>query len=99
MAILSDDSLFHGLSGKHGNVIFYQRYGKTIIGLAPAYQHQPTIKQISRQKLFADAVAYAKNILSDPQMKATYSQLAHKLKKVNAYQAAIAEYLMKNKGL
>ena len=90
MAILRNfpDKEFSGNVEKR--VVIRQRLGKTIISVFPDMSNvKYNESQQIEQKRFADAVAYAKEIIQDPDKKALYKSRLPKGKKV--FNAAIAE--------
>ena len=92
MARLSGN-LLHGISGAVGKQLVFKKYGdKTVVtGYPDMSKVKPSEKQVEKRKVFADAVAYAKNISRNPVKKAEY------LKKVKAgesvYHFALKQYL------
>ncbi|MBT1701706.1 hypothetical protein [Chryseosolibacter indicus] len=96
MALVRENDLTEGLSGKFGSkMAFKQLRGKTIV----ARRAKPTTKESQLQKdnraRFRLATQYAKAMMLDPERKAYYWRRARKLKLPNAYTAAIADYMRK----
>jgi hypothetical protein len=86
------DSIFDGLSGKVGNVVFYQtRTSKTMIRSMPTIKSKPTQRQKSHHNRFSMASAYAKHVLENPEIQAFYQKNAKP--GMTAYNAAVADYL------
>lgn len=85
--------LLHQVRGQIGKQIVVKRYGnKTVITAYPDMSKiKPSKKQKAKRKLFADAVAYAKNINNDPVKKTLYKKKVKKGQTV--YNYAIKEYL------
>jgi len=94
MAIVKNNPIINGISGKLGNSIVFKRVrGKTIMcnpAPKPATQSEP---QKETRNRFRKASEWAKNILLDAEQKAFYQKKAKKLKLPNAYTAAIADYM------
>ena len=73
-------------------VVIKHRFGKTILTAFPDMSKVVyNEKQKGEQKRFADAVAYAKAIISDPEKKLFYQAKLPKGKRV--FNAAITEYM------
>jgi hypothetical protein len=85
--------LLAGVSGHIGKTLVVKQYkGKIVISNFPARSRKkPTKAQKAQRMHFQDAVAYAKEIISDPLKKNAYSR---KLKgNRTVFQAALSEYL------
>ncbi len=95
MAIVTNNSILSGLSGKLGRaLIFKVMGGKTIVSSYPKrVSSKPTDRQRITQNKFKNAAIWAKGILEDPLQKEHYQQQAVKLRLPNAYTAAITEYM------
>ena len=79
MAILKNNHLLAGLSGKVGNFVLKQLNGKTIMCAVPNKSHVKATKQQKANRLrFKKAIAYAKVINDDPEKRKLYLK---KLKK------------------
>jgi hypothetical protein len=93
MAKVLLNSLFNGVSGKMGDVVFKQTStGKTIIALAPAKSNRkPSEAQKAQRERFIQATAYAKAALADPTARLHYEAEAARLLKP-AYSLAVADY-------
>ena len=87
------NSVTHGTSGRIGKTMVFKTYkDKTVISKYPDMSNVKTSKaQKNRRKLFAEAVAYAKNKMSDPVLKEQYTKKFEK-KGRTAYHALIQEY-------
>src|SRR4051812_33003002 len=95
MAVVRNNALVNGLSGRIGKLVFRQYGGKTILsGKAGSPRKQSTLQKENRSK-FKDATQYAKASMLNPEKKAYYWRKAKKLKLPNAYTAAISDYLRK----
>lgn len=95
MAILKNNMLVKGFSGKVGDMIVFRNLrGKTILSnKAKPPKKQSDLQKANRSK-FREASCYAKRILrTDPEKKIYYQKMAKKLKLPNAYTAAIADYM------
>ena len=97
MAIM-DHAIFRGLRGHLNKQIVFKRYGKkTVVTRYPDMSNiKPTAAQKQRRKLFAEAVAYAKNMLLNPELKDEYTKKARK-KGRNAYHQFMREFFAKRK--
>lgn len=83
--------LIKGLTGKYGNLVFRQVKGRTVIAKAPSAYPPPTEIQKSRQSLFRNTTAYARQLLADPVVKEAYQAKAKP--RQSAFNVAIAEYM------
>jgi hypothetical protein len=93
MARISSDSLMHGASGRVGDLLFRQVFGKTIV---QAYQ-EPRGPRTELQKLFnhkmRQAASQARAALRNPAVKAHYEKKKKHLKVSSAYTAACTDFL------
>lgn len=81
-----------GLSGKVGDEVYYNRYGKTLLRRRPgSYNRIPTEKQAAVRLRFAAAHLFAQSIIADPVMKVLYTKKAGG--RCTAYSMAVSEYL------
>jgi hypothetical protein len=97
MAILSSSTPLEGISGTLGKELVFKKYGdKTVVSRYPDMSHvKPTLLQQEKRKLFAEAVAYAREIARNPVKKATYTE---KLPPgTSVYHFALKEYLQLKK--
>lgn len=96
MAVLTGEALTNGFSGKLGKqVVFRQRNGKTIICNYPQKSKKPLSDlQKNQHKRFADAVAYAKEAISDDIQRAALVNRAGK--GMSACNLAVKDYLSGN---
>lgn len=93
MASTSTNIITRGLSGQLGKELVVKQYGrKTVITRYPDMSKvKPSALQQQRRNKFAEAVAYAKAINNNAELKAAYKQ---KLKKgQTVYHYALREYL------
>ncbi|MEP7238651.1 MAG: hypothetical protein ABI685_12320 [Ferruginibacter sp.] len=97
MAIVINNPLLKGVSGKIGDslVVKQYSYGTVISAMPDMSRVKKSGLQKIKQNSFADAVIYAQSILRNPVKKAAYAKKLPKGKTV--YHAAIQEYLAKNK--
>ena len=93
MKLGDENFLAPGLSGKRGDLIFYQRFGKTFIRKASgSYNKIPTEKQAIARANFIEAHHFAQSVINDPVQKAIYEKKANGL--CTAYSKAVSEYLI-----
>jgi hypothetical protein len=80
-----------GTQGAIGKKIVFKRIGKkTFVSKYPNMTKiKPSAPQISRRSKFADAVVFAKKIVSDPVKKAAYKVAPGK----SVYHTALKDYL------
>lgn len=92
MELINND-LVMGSSGRFGNQLVYrQRGGKTIIARRPKKKSVPaTALQLEIQELFAEAVLYAKTVITDEVKKAIYQ--AKVKTNQSAYLLALSDFL------
>jgi predicted HTH transcriptional regulator len=91
MAISKDNYVTNGLKGAVGkDFVFKQFNGKTIVTKYPdRSQVKYNKKQTRFQKIFAEATAYASDIINDPVKKAAYKVGPRK----SVFHAAIKDYM------
>lgn len=85
------------MSGGIGKQLVFKQYnGKTVVTKYPDMSGvKPSAQQTAGRTLFAEAVAYAKEISRNPQKKAEYQK---KLKPgETVYRSALKEYLAQHK--
>jgi hypothetical protein len=90
---ITTDLIGKGLRGQIGKQLVFKQYGnKTVVAKYPDMSHiQPSPQQQEKRSRFAEAVAYAQNILRTPALKAAY---ALKVKKgQSVYHFALQEFL------
>lgn len=76
MAILKG-IIAEGLSGKIGGVVFRRCKGKTVVAKAPAKRKRPlSERELEIRRLFLEGVRYAKNVMTDPELKSAYEKVA-----------------------
>ena len=77
MAIQKRNSIMRGTSGTvNGEVVFRQRFGKTVICKLPRPYPPKTDTQIANQERFKRANDFAKAAIKDPVKKAYYQSIA-----------------------
>jgi GrpB-like predicted nucleotidyltransferase (UPF0157 family) len=100
MAHLAKNSPLQGLTGRVGTLIFkfYPKLnngkGKTVVTKVPDMSGiKPSPLQKLRREVFAEAVAYARNLKRDPEKRAAYKKVKKQGQSVN--NAAVSSYLKK----
>lgn len=92
MARANKSLLLAGLRGRVGDIVIKQyRYGTVVTKLPDMSKVKTTKLQKKKRKRFKEAVAYAKQILADPEKKAIYKTRIKKGKTI--YHSAISEFL------
>ncbi|MCK9422211.1 MAG: hypothetical protein M0Q38_06405 [Bacteroidales bacterium] len=94
MAKLPKDSIFHGFSGKLGDMVFRHCNGVTIISKAPRRPKKVSSEQKLQRFRFRMAAAYASEMMRDPCAAARFRAKAGK--GITAYNLAIKEYFEKD---
>ena len=86
------------LHGKMGDVVFRRTRngGVSLIRKADMSKVQWSPAQVANRQRFREAVAHARQLLADPQVRATYEETAAKQGK-RAMEVAISEYLQKHR--
>ena len=82
-----------GLSGALNQLVVFKRYGnKTVVTRYPNMSGiKPSAEQKKQRGLFAEAVAYAKIINDNPELKAQYKKKVKRRQTVFNY--AVKEYM------
>src|SRR5687767_3958231 len=93
MAIIKNNPLLQGISGKIGGIVFRQRNGKTIVASKPYRSKKKTAKQTAHQARFLEAVMYAKTAMIEENSKKYYADFAKQSKCTSPYQAAVKDFL------
>lgn len=97
MAVVKNNKVTKGLSGKFEDFIFKNYSYGTVVSKVP---DRSKVKLSKKQKrantLFKAAVAYAKEVIRDPKKRKPYETALKRGKTV--YHAALADYLKKSKG-
>ena len=86
------------LHGKLGDMVFRRTRngGVSVIRKADMSKVKWSPAQVANRQRFREADAYAKQLLADPQVRATYEEIAAKQGK-RALEVAVSEYLQKHK--
>ena len=86
------------LHGKVGDMVFRRTRngGVSLIRKADMSNVKWSPAQVANRQRFREAAAYAKQLLADPQVRATYEEIAAKQGK-RALEVAVSEYLQKQK--
>ncbi|MEP7197977.1 MAG: hypothetical protein ABI851_15770, partial [Saprospiraceae bacterium] len=67
-----------GLSGKLGDQVYYNRWGKTFVRKHPgSYNKTATPKQATGRARFTEAHRFAQAVIADPVLKASYHKKAN----------------------
>lgn len=93
MAQSKNNIITHGLSGKVGDlIVFRNRNGKTYVASKPrSHTGEMTEGQKEHQKLFQQAVIYARSVLTSPETKQAYKDAADEGE--SAYNVAVADFM------
>lgn len=92
MKLNDDNFLSVGFTGKMGDMIFYQKNGRTCARRASgSYNKIPTEKQAVIRARFLAAHQFAQSVINDPVLKAAYQEKAKKGH--HAYSVAVSEYM------
>ncbi len=97
MARAGKNSVLKAISGKLGKQLVFKQYrDKTVITPYPDMDRvKPSLLQKHYKTVFKEAVAYAKHINRDRELKKKYLEKVQPGESV--YQYALKEYLKKNK--
>lgn len=95
MAVVKNNPVLEGFSGMLGRtMVFRQMNGKTIVQSAPVRTAPYNEAQRRQQGRFREAMAYARRLLANPEVKAAYTARAKtKGWHLNAFNLAVSEYL------
>jgi hypothetical protein len=97
MASIKGNILTTGLSGKiGGSLVFYQRGGKQFARKMAEPRQYSSQLQLSRQELFREAVAYARQQRQDPEVVAAASARLGPGKSL--YHVLISEFMQRRRG-
>jgi hypothetical protein len=98
MALIKENDLTDGMSGKFGNkIVFRVVKGVTVAARRTSKSPQNSEKQIAQQQRFQRASQYAKAKMLDPDAKAYYKALAGDKAFNTAFSAAVRDYLTDQK--
>jgi len=92
MATVTKNLATTGLSGKVGNLVFRRRGNKTTVYVRSLRKAPATENEKQARKHFAEAVARAKQALSNDTERKKFEELAKKERKESAYSAAVSYY-------
>ncbi len=94
MAIIQGNIFVAGARGKVGNLIYRIRYGILEFYAMPRKtKKKPSPAQIAQRLLMKLANQWAKQLKTNPEMRAFYETMARERHLTNAYHAAISHYL------
>jgi hypothetical protein len=100
MALIKENDLTEGMSGKFGKkIVFRVVQGVTVATRRSTAERGKTEKQVAQRERFQRASQYAKAKMADPVAKAVYKQLAGNGPFANAFAAAVKDYLVPPKVL
>lgn len=94
MAKINKNLLVRGARGHMGKQFVYRKHGEnTLMTRMPDFNEnlQPTEAQVGIRELFAEAAAYAKGAITDPELKKEYQKKAKPGR--TAYNIAFRDYL------
>ncbi len=96
MALVVNNLITKGMSGRYGNVLVFKQYsGKTVATAYPKPTSKPpTALQIARRHLFAKAVAMTRLWLQNPEQKRFLEKLADKWSSLSPYHAGIKYFML-----
>jgi hypothetical protein len=95
MAIIKENDLTEGMSGKLGKkIVFRVVRGVTVATRRSTSEQVLSEKQVAHRERFARATAYAKAKMQDPVAKAEYQQMAGDKPFSSALSEAVSDYLI-----
>ncbi|MEQ9298405.1 MAG: hypothetical protein RIF33_07575 [Cyclobacteriaceae bacterium] len=93
MAYVKNNPITKGLSGTFGKSIVFRSVGdRTIVSIPPKRDGETSPAQTAHRSKFLEAVSFARGILTDPAIKATYQLIAKDYGSGNAYSMAVKDY-------
>jgi hypothetical protein len=92
MTKITHNVLVSLLSGQIGNMVFRKHGNKVTAYFRSPRKNPPTDKEKQARQYFAEAVALAKQALSDEAGRRKFGKLAKKEKKISAYGAAVSYF-------
>ena len=96
MALIKENDLTEGMSGKFGKkIVFRVVKGVTVASRKSTTNTVRTEKQIAHRDRFRLAANYAKAKMLDPDTKADYKQMAGDKAFASAFAAAVKDFLLK----
>ncbi len=94
MADVNLNALIDGVSGKVGKkLVLRQRGGRTLLASRPQLSGIISDKQMAQRERFRKAAQFARATLLKPALKAEYEAMVKGEEFMNAFTAAIADYL------
>lgn len=94
MAKSENNEVMYGARGKVGNLLVFKNFGsnQTVIAKRPKKAENPvySAKQLEAKLKFREAVVYARGVINNPALLATYQLLAKP--GTSAYNLALADY-------
>lgn len=94
MAKSENNEVMFGARGRVGNLVVFKNFGnnQTVIAKRPRRPDNPvyTAKQIEVKQKFREAVVYAKGVISNPDLAASYQAFAKP--GTSVYNLALADY-------
>ncbi len=94
MADVNLNALVDGVSGKVGKkLVLLRRGGRTLLSSRPQLAGVISDKQLAQRERFRKAAQYARGILLKPAIKDEYKLAAKNDAFLNAFSAAVADYL------
>ncbi|MBT1705955.1 hypothetical protein [Chryseosolibacter indicus] len=95
MALIKENDLTEGMSGKFGKkIVFRVVKGVTVASRRSSSEKVYTEKQIAHQRRFQRATQYAKAKMLDPDAKELYTKMAGDKAFNTAFSAAVRDYLV-----
>ena len=96
MALIVNNLITKGMSGRYGKVLVFKQYsGKTVATAYPTpTKKPPTPLQIARRQKFAKAVAMTRLWLQNQQQKTFLEKLADHWNALSAYHAGIKYFML-----
>jgi len=92
MALVKNNLVTAGLSGKLGNMLVFRTVGdKTVVSTAPQGSSEASLAQKATREKFQLAAIYGKAVNADPISKAVYEKAAYD-KKISVYNVAVADF-------
>ncbi len=93
MAYVKNNPITKGLSGTFGKSIVFRSVGdRTIVSIPPKHSGETSPAQTAHRSKFLEAVSFARSILTDPTIKASYQLIAKSHGSGNAYSMAVKDY-------
>ncbi|MEO7991370.1 MAG: hypothetical protein ABI663_17595 [Chryseolinea sp.] len=100
MALIKENDLTEGLSGKFGKkIVFRVVKGVTVATRRSTLERVSSQKQVAHRERFQRAAQYAKAKMKDPVAKAEYKEMAGDKAFATAFSAALRDYMVPPKVL